>query len=468
MVVKLGTKDNLIGMLAGEFVYLPKAYWHRSVSGLHLNDNEIAFVWNDKENECDETLPDMIVVNDNNIVSFLAWSHTFFPGFRPMTSYIHVATLSEFDAFSSRELHKLDSSFDTVVAGAIISEAITRATNLNDPSSLKLIPCFSTLSYAFAQGILLGATSSELDLLSMSWTEARKISGSTQQSIHSNNLLDIWNILLELFTGDYYRVSSKSNTRILSALNEIKVYGHLSFDLWSSLVNHDSEYYDLFYNLSDSSREEKMSSFRKAMQLDKSLTQDPLTKSFIIAYLASSVAPGSFSHYKLISQYSDPLNLSIIWYGIITGVNPSNDVLSAFNALGRRLIRDLHAKSIFTRSPVCDISLSEIRMLMNSSKNDLGIRALSSSSTVVEIFPYVTTHLAWPRQVSSADVYSSCPASHALQYKELGVLLHHARQIYDGLQPIFTKNTTPNENNILYRSYINEPSKKTNRKKSKS
>ena len=70
---------------------------------------------------------------------------------------------------------------------------------------------------------------------------------------------------------------------------------------------------------------------------------------------------------------------------------PESDVLNQFGGLGRRILRDILAKTYLTDSPRGDIALSELQVLVEASRAFDKYRFRAQTNLTVGIAPLVNT-----------------------------------------------------------------------------
>ena len=103
------------------------------------------------------------------------------------------------------------------------------------------------------------------------------------------------------------------------------------------------------------------------------------------------------------------MNHIMIWYGLCAGFHKKSELLSSFNVLGRRLLRELLKPDFLLNRPSADISVSELQLLLDSQNKIINFRKFSSQNMTVELFPYVSTYLNWPKRepIKQQDLLSN-------------------------------------------------------------
>ena len=116
----------------------------------------------------------------------------------------------------------------------------------------------------------------------------------------------------------------------------------------------------------------------------------------ILGALLSTIGPGSMEYLGLALERAREFPGIVLWYGLFAGAAPESNVLSEFDAFGRRLARDLlHRDGAFDR-PRCDLSLPELEVLLRGARMPTGWRVANPGGLSVEIEPTIYVTFPWP------------------------------------------------------------------------
>jgi hypothetical protein len=86
----------------------------------------------------------------------------------------------------------------------------------------------------------------------------------------------------------------------------------------------------------------------------------------------------------------------MLWYGICAGLLPKSHILNDYAHLGLRILRSLNREDNLLSTPGCDLSLSELEVLLRGDQRSINFRQTHASFLRVELAPMVTTVLRWP------------------------------------------------------------------------
>jgi hypothetical protein len=118
-------------------------------------------------------------------------------------------------------------------------------------------------------------------------------------------------------------------------------------------------------------------------------------RDFLCGYFANLIGPGSLAHAPVVTSLASTFPLGAFWYSVCAGLRPDNELLQAYNCLGRRLIRDSSMFEPFLGVPRCDLSLDELEVFMRADNPNVAFRRASRSFLSVELWPRVVAFLNW-------------------------------------------------------------------------
>ena len=376
-------------------------------------------------------LPMIIIVADGHLRDFLAWASTYFPGYRPFTAYFRVLDFKTVTSLKGRfERPSLD-GVDTGCVGLIIGEALTLSADLSSQGHLTVIACSSTISYCFARALAFGAKLNELDLISEKWVYARKITEQPARKLEINSVKDIWNALA-LLKSEANQDFGKPRVQIeiIEACSQLKRNGVISAHTWDVLTK-DVEELRIAQKEMTAPREERVRFFQKLVY-SKSFQKlhDYNMQSFVCGYLASLIGPGSMSHIDLVAQQVAKWPTVLMWYGLCAGLHRKSELLSSFNVLGRRILRELLKVESVLTWPSADIAVSELEILLKGDGKLNDFRTFSSNHVIVELFPLIHTYISWPKRDigRQQELFPKIPISVDLLSK-LRMLLEEAIEV---------------------------------------
>jgi len=354
--------------------------------------SEMWVCWSVDKNRADE-LPRIVVVADEVLEDFFAWAITFLPNYRPLTSFLRVLPWSVFSELQKRKAPRVFEN-RSVLIGLILGETLTNATGRGFIESLPLTAFESTYSYAIGRAIALGFDDFLLPYISAGWQSARKFGEQRGRRMSPEFLESVWGVVL-LLAGD--RSSNRGVFRqterigeLLQACEEISARGQLSTSALERLsLGRISPL--LFVDAMRLPREQRVVAFERAMQdLATSPTSEPGIN-FVVGYLASLVGDGSLEHAHLVFPLQAQFPTAMLWYGICAALPPTTRVLLDYGHLGLRILRLLDRKDDILDTPYCDISLSELEIMIRGEPRSRSFRQAHASFLRVELAPCITT-----------------------------------------------------------------------------
>jgi hypothetical protein len=126
-----------------------------------------------------------------------------------------------------------------------------------------------------------------------------------------------------------------------------------------------------------------------------------LSTEFVLGYLLSLCEPGSLNYSGLVYPVLDRFPTVLIWYGLCAGLHGRGDLLSDYDGLGRRLMRDVLKESNLLDRPECDIAAGELEVLAEDPAAIEQVRVRSSRNMQIEVAPLVTALVSTtPRSAS--------------------------------------------------------------------
>ena len=354
--------------------------------------NEVYVYWPTEKSKGDE-LPSVVVVADDALEDFLAWSTTFLSSYRPLSSFLRVLSWTIFQEVQNESKESFFQN-RSVLGGAILGETLANVTGRGLIDSLSLTAFESTYSYAISRAIALGFRASLMPYISKGWQSVRDFGEQRERKLSIENLESVWDILFMLAMPKQLNewVSRQSNRaiEILQACEEISLKGEISMETLERLLRGRVSPF-LFANLMRLPREHRVVLFERVMKdLMDTPTNDPGIN-FAVGYLASMLGEGSLEHAQLIFPFQSQFPSAMLWYGVCASLSPASRVLTDYGHLGLRILRMLERKDDYYTSPVCDVSLAELEVIMRGHPKSRIFRQAHASFLRVELAPCITT-----------------------------------------------------------------------------
>ncbi len=347
----------------------------------------------------------VVLVDERKTRDFFAFVSTYVLDYVPFSAFFRVITTDQFDLLdeATPRLDHLDATGRSkAFVGVPIAEAAlylqSRGSN-NDGRSITLAAANATYSAAILQGLALGA-SSDISRIGHNWTLLRSLVGSDQLPLSPEKLANFWKIIRFAIYGGGSSDHFLGELAIIRPFRQVMETGRLG----------DSQLAELLTAVPE--LDGKVSPFRGPHEDRARAVQDAITilckppytdgqmRDCVAGGLLSLLGDGSFKFLPAALSLTPALPMAALWFAAWSGLLKSNDVMTIFNCLGRRIARDLVSRADTYSIPIDDISIEELRTV------DFDLDALprtQSNSISVEIYPNVSSRQGLPRPVVSAS-----------------------------------------------------------------
>jgi hypothetical protein len=327
------------------------------------------------------TLPTGIIIPSGRLEDFFAWIATYVP-VRPFTAYCRVLDRKVIQYLSNRKQISFI-PLENCFLGMILAECAKDTGNVERASQLSLIDSASTLSFCLTRAVALGIADAA-EWIEGQWTKVRSLIPDRRNLGDTSLVLRVFTLVCAL---DGVKLLSEEDEIILRCAREIAESGEIRQDSWFALTNWNPQLVR-WLDIHRLPREGRIELLRRAADSIRG-EKDPRA-AFVIGYLASAIAPGTFDHYRTVLEFEPKFEGALLWYGFCAGLYRGSDLQFFANGLGRRIARELErADSIYSR-PYCDVAISELEVLVRAPR-PLDFRLGSPNTIEVELAPCVTT-----------------------------------------------------------------------------
>jgi hypothetical protein len=251
-----------------------------------------------------------------------------------------------------------------------------------------------------ARALALQVLDDTADQIVEKWSLARNLLGQPDRKLRTSAIKDIWLVLVDVLNEDRFTLRNRQLSAPLGAIVracvELKATQKIDVHTWRNLVGNSRDILAAPERM-QGSREERVMRFENALAaLSQNVVVEPNLASFISGYLASLIDPSSFSYTKLVLPLLDRFPTVMLWYGLCAGFQQRNDLLSQFNALGRRVLRDIAKPESPLGRPSSDISVDELEVFMRGDKQFRDFHRSSPKHISIEILPMISMSVNWP------------------------------------------------------------------------
>jgi hypothetical protein len=357
--------------------------------------SEMCLIWpgplkrNVQENFGPTSRP-VIVVADQNIREFFAFTNTYIGNYQPFSAFFRVLPLSYAIDILSEKPNRSNFGASKFV-GAIIAE--TRS-QLGDPrrelSEITIQSNLATMSFAAVGGIVSGATIKQYSELLSNWTRSRRALADDPLPIPSEKVRIFWEIVKSAVDFQIGGSSYGIHQELVSIASSILGGGgDPDPRSWHSLAEGLPRTRLALEKMKDS-REERVRAMDDISNEIASSRIEAQTAEALLGYAASRVAGGSLRYFPILEKLERRFPLAPMWYGLFCSFSPDSDALVAGECLGRRIVRHLEGVSDIFAKPECDLSFEEFSVMLASSKPPRWRTELQNSISI-EILPGVSS-----------------------------------------------------------------------------
>lgn len=374
------TREELLGLIEGDGDLEVAVAEFDRLPDLAREFREPVAYWKD-DPRGGSTIPTGIVVRSKEIREFIAWVATYVP-LRPFSAYCRILDSEAIEYVSHMHEPRLG-SIENSCLGVILAECVRDSRGQEPLRGLSSVECEGALSFALARSLALGLGFEQLGVVEAQWHKA----GSLVSRRFDSNTDMVMRIFRLAFALEAPSRRDFEDGVLLDAARDIANAGHIRDEIWARLASGYLELQPLA-DLQKSRREDRIQRLRTAVD---SLPQkgDPLL-AFVIGYLGSAIAPGTFDHYGTMRQVDSRVPGALLWYGFCAGLYRRAALQGFGGGLARRVLRDLERSDSVYGRPYCDIAVSELEVLMGAEKGfDFNIGF--PGTIEIELAPCVTT-----------------------------------------------------------------------------
>ncbi len=321
--------------------------------------------------------PAAIVVQDEWLTDFLAWSSTYVGGARPLSAFCRV--ISSSDAALSQGAAGFPGlgAAQNACIGLVLGELRMLAGPGSDRVRLSFLAHRATHAFAIARGIAVYGAAFPAARVSEAWRQTRRRSDASGRI--AEPLLAPWAAIAGLLPKGI-PLDAPVDPGIRTACQEVSRRGEVSGSTWERLTEgHD--WLRHAHRDTAGSRESRVAYVERALDALRGV-RPSLATAFIGAYLLSRVSPGSFDHAHLVMPSA--LYQTLPWYGLLAGLH-GKFVLADQGPLRHLLLRELQRKVSLDDYPDCDSNFEEYRMTGRVASEDSKHHASS-----IEVLPGVS------------------------------------------------------------------------------
>lgn len=305
-------------------------------------------------------IPDLIVVEDGELQTFLAWTMTYVPQLCPLTALVrvveHGVAAKEMKVAASKSIKSSDRGIKFLrgCLGLVNAEVVAAYRGSFAPYSAGLTPYLSSLSWLTLQVLHLKSDQSVWKIFE-AWDETRQLLKASCLD-YSPRIEEVWEIVAhDEFDRDPERSRQVQQIReFLSAVAD----GRES----ESIFEFTQEHAKAIQAVRTGPLEARMDVFRKLLHALDDKVDAPPINAVLIGYALSQISQGSFSHIGVLGPGRVLDVRPLLWYGWFEFSRGNGEASSpAVTAANLQLMKRIQELPLKARC--CNIALDELRVL---------------------------------------------------------------------------------------------------------
>ena len=397
--------------------------------GSPLKEGDIQLLWAKRPDV--RQLPVAMVVREEEVDEFLAWTNTYLQNWSPITAYFRV--LSDKEAYFDECVHDEGASelVEAASFGLVVAEAMGQVGEKYDLDRVSMAACSATFSFAAAQEI---RRSGNIGELAERWSFCRRVTGQTPLRLEVGAMLAPWETLGEFVkTARSERGARKqggNRTWFVKALNEFVNLGEIEANTWRRVTKQFPRAWEAMEPMKGT-QEERVAVLESVLAEGANLLPRYREDySFVAGYLASRIFPGTVKHAGLVLRHVETYPSAVLWLGLFAGLHSRREL--TLTSLGRRVWRSLSGEEGYLARPRCDIAIRELKVLVKGGMFEMQCKTETPNRLVVELRPGVNTVVRWPTPDVAREAYRH---GDLFGYRagEVVDIVHSLRDLHRGL-----------------------------------
>lgn len=374
----------------------------------------IAALWGDYPKP-ERHSPVALVMDERDTREFLAYVWTYLPDLRPLTAITRLLDIKSFEtALSLSETPGLGRTRNAWL-GLMYAEVLS-GRGSDNVTRITQADCLATVTFAQARAKALGYGSDVISQIKSRWVQLQSMLTQFNQNHKTVVPEEFWRLLYDLDGSNRYDplpLFSGLQDALGGTLNEYQETGQVGAESWSVLTQ-ERPSARAARVITDVPREQRVLAFQDVYSEIAQSRARQDGDSFILAYLASQVGPGSMDHIALLRAAPAELRASYFWYGMLAGLAPGSTVHTAYEGLGRRVLRDLTRPDSIFESPYVDVDFAELLMAGESSRSN-PIKGALPEALSVGLLPCVSSLVLLMRGSGTGTEVADARSSETLE-----------------------------------------------------
>jgi hypothetical protein len=319
---------------------------------LQLDHDSCVLIWRDRASV--QGRGPLIVVADQGLAEFFAFTSTYLPAYTPFSAFFRVLGITAFRSMmTSRET---DGVIPHAAIGIAIAEAALAQVGRRTLDRISVSSIRSTLSATLLCAVWQQKLEAPLEEVAARWRTLILATGDRQNRWNLEKFVEV----IGIFSTSLLDSSASLPPNMYAALRVTQTEGSITVDAWRLLVSNTPTFAGAFDKLRGP-REDRLKAARVVLKDLTTMREkvDQTEAECLAGCIIAMIGDGSFQYLPLALELGEFLPASILWFAAWCALFKSNDILSFSNSVGRRAARDIFTDADLFALPTCDIAIEE-------------------------------------------------------------------------------------------------------------
>jgi len=271
-------------------------------------------------------LPSRIVIPDEEVEDFFAWTSTYAEIVTPLTGFVAVETRSE--AMASPVPVQISERRSQALVGAVLMDGLLQSKARRRVPDTIVPACLRTLSAVFYQAHVVGSTQKEINSAVDLWATIRTSLKAAEMPFSTNHVLSFWRVLSS--PSEASPGNDDLRTVVARYLENGTRDDPWRSTRWGPLIRVEIDH------ILASPREDRLRYVDERIKRVLESDMDRDVQAAFGGYLLSLVSNGDFSFWSTASELRDAPSMPL-WFAFFSGGSESSNVLFFNQSIGRRL-----------------------------------------------------------------------------------------------------------------------------------
>ena len=280
-------------------------------------------------------MPRKIIVPDEELEQFFAWTATYFDALSPITSFIDVVPASE--DFPASKIVLPEERIKVLVTIAVVEAAVQIRRSKARQGPGMFAASLRCVSWVYAQCLARGKSQRDLATTLERWLRVRSTLTGVDTPFRFEYITAFWNEMLPLFG---VRGNTKAHGDLMRINTVVLERGYVDLEYWSSAsaaLRSSSQ----VENILRGPRQERVELFDEAARSLPNGDENLELYAAYCGYLGSRVSDGGLELWNVVSERSNRFPTMPLWFAFYCGARNNTDLMAFERAVPWRLTREL-------------------------------------------------------------------------------------------------------------------------------